>query len=109
MKMEKIIKLLVKEKVNPLGEIEPDIPGFLKSAAYITIALMSISFAAGNYLSAARRLPERMEILEIKTTKLQFEQEVSAVRFETVQEILIAIKADVREIRVAQMRGCNER
>ena len=103
--MEKIIEALGGKKYNPLGEVEPDLSTFLKNVAYILIALVSIAFTAGNYLSVARELPARISATECRVDGLERKQAVSDVQLSNIAESLISIQTDVREIRTTQMHG----
>ena len=102
--MEKIIKMLVPEKTNPLGESEPDLSSFIKNVMYIFIAGISIAYTAGNYLSVAKQLPARITATEAKIDGLERKQEVAAVQLTNISSALTSIQVDVREIRAAQMR-----
>lgn len=102
--MEKIIKILGGEKINPLSEIEPDLGNFLRNVAYIVFALVGVAFTIGSNFSVARQLPDRITATEARIDGLERKQEVTAMQLTNIVEAVTSIKTDVREIRTVQMR-----
>jgi len=102
--MEKLIRAMGGTKCNPLGDDELDLGTFLKNVAYLILALVSISFTAGNYISVAKSLPPKISGLELRMDQSERKMELSSLQISNMAELLKTISADVRDIRQAQMR-----
>lgn len=110
--MKKLISALIPRICNPLGDNEPDMTAFMRNLILIALTLMSISFTAGDKLSAARNIPGKINAMQAraedtdrKILELQKKQEISDVQRENMVEILKSIQLDVREIRSSQKEG----